>query len=216
MFSYISKLKKITTHYNLTILCIPTFFLVSLFTFLILHFKEFKSFKNIQNSMMKIPVNYPKERPKRQEKDIALAMALFSINIPENVCYPTYSYNLPYRGLTRGNSFFPQKEVIIGEMAFTSWGILGSTLAHEIEIHGNQSFLKIEFLNFLYSYIQNNNKFIYSIFPSFEIVPYENMGLGSYLAEKEAYSYEINSDKRFNLKIKEILAIKNTLEHELI
>jgi hypothetical protein len=101
-------------------------------------------------------------------------------------------------------------------MAFTSWGILGSTLAHEIEIHGNQSFLKIEFLNFLYSYIQNNSKFVSSIFPSFDIMTYENMGLGSYLAEKEAYSYEINSDKRFNLKIKEVLAIKNTLDNELI
>ena len=216
MLYYILKPKQITLYNNSTILLTPLFFLFSLFTCLIFHYKEFQSFKETQNSMMKIPVIYPKERPKDPQNDLALAMALFSINTPENVCYPSYSYNLPYRGLTRGNSFLPKKEVIIGEMAFTSWGILGSTLAHEIEIHGNQSFLKIEFLNFLYSYIQNNSKFVSSIFPSFDIMTYENMGLGSYLAEKEAYSYEINSDKRFNLKIKEVLAIKNTLDNELI
>lgn len=212
----IVNIKKNINNTNYLSLCVPFLFISSLFYCLFLHYKEMKDYKETQINMIKIPVLYPEEKPNQPTKDIDLAMALFSIDIPENAKYPIYNQNLPYRGLTIGDAFFSTKQVIIGEMAFKSWGILGSTLAHEIEVHCNQSFLKIEFLNFLYVVMKYHKKLILKIYPSLNLSPHENLGLGAYLAEKEAYMYEINSKKRFNLSPKEVIAIKNILENELI
>ena len=216
MNKLIIKIKNYTSNNNILQLSIPLVFISSLFYCVFLHFNETKNYKYIQKNMAKIPVVYPNDKPNQPNKDIDLAIALFSIDISENTNYPIYNPNLPYRGLTTGDAFFPEKQVIIGDMAFTSWGILGSTLAHEIEIHCNQSFLNIEFLNFLYLVIKYPEDFILKIYPKLNIPLYDNLGYGSYLAEKEAYMYEINSMNRFNLSQKEVIAIKNTLDNDLI
>jgi hypothetical protein len=216
MDKLIAKTKKHINKNSILPLSVPFFFILSLFYCLFLHYKETKNYKEIQNSMIKVPVVYPNEKPIHPTKDIDLAMALFSIDIPENAIYPIYSLNLPYRGLTTGDAFLSAKQVIIGDMAFTSWGILGSTLAHEIEVHCNQSFLKIEFLNFLDLVIKYPEEFILKIYASINTPPYGNIGFGAYLAEKEAYTYEINSKERFNLSPEEVIAIRNTLDNELI
>ena len=210
------KIKNYINNINILSLIIPFIFISSLFYCLFLHFKEKRDYNEIQNNMIKIPVIYPHEKPNQPTKDIDLALALFSINIPENTIYPVYSPDLPYRGLTTGDALFPTKHVFIGDMAFTSWSILGSTLGHEIEIHCNQSFLKIEFLNFLYLIMKYPEELITKIFPSISMQKYDNLGYGSYLAEKEAYSYEVKSKRRYHLNTNEVIAIKNTLENELI
>lgn len=210
------QIKKYTNNTNYLFLSVPIFFVSSLFYCLLMHFKEFNNYNNIQQTMVEIPVIFPDKMPDKVTENIGIAMALFSIDIPENVNYPDYIPDLPYRGLTTGDAFFPNKQVSIGDMAFTSWGILGSTLGHEIEVHGKQSFLKIEFLNFLQPFLKFPEEIILKIFPSLSFSFYGDLGFGSYLAEKEAYTFEMNSMKRFHLTTKEVFAIKDTLDNNLI
>ncbi|APJ02907.1 hypothetical protein [Silvanigrella aquatica] len=212
----IQKLKNLFNDINILIVSIPIAFIISLFYCLFMHSQEIKIYRNSQNKMKQIPVIFPNRQPDGQQKGIDIAMALFSIESSENVAYPVYRENLPFRGLTSGNPFLNEKEVFIGEMAYSSWGILGSTLAHEIEIHGNQSFLKIEFLNYTYNLFYYTQNLIKSIFPVIQFEDYKDLGFGAYQAEKEAYIFEINCEKRFNLNTKEIIAIKNILDNELI
>lgn len=209
-------LKNITDNYSIFNLFIPILFLTSLFYCLFLSFNEKNNYTFSQKNMSEIPVIYPINLSSEPSADIELAMALFSINMDENTDFPKYDSELLYRGLTVGDAFHSNKQVLIGKMAFDSWGILGSTLAHEIEIHCKQSFLEIEFVNFIYTMKRLPEKWIANFFPKWSDSRYDNLGYGSYHAEKEAYTYEINSMNRFNLSKKEIFAIKYTLENDLI
>lgn len=209
-------IKKHINNISLMNIFIPLFFITSLFYCIFLSFQERRKYALLQKNMADISVIYPKDVPEISNENIDLAMALFSIDIDENIEYPIFNNELPYRGLTLGNAFSKNKEVLIGKMAFESWGILGSTLAHEIEIHGKQSFLEIEILNYLYSLKAIPEKLIANFIPNSFKLNYGSLGYGSYMAEKEAYNHELNSKKRFNLNKNEIYAIKYTLENDLI
>ena len=75
-----------------------------------------------------------------------------------------------------------------GPVAFESWALLGSTLAHEIEIHCEQSFLLIRLM--------------------------DTVGFsGTLSAEREAYMHEISNRERFNLSEYEIANIRNTMNY---
>ena len=210
------KIKYLFNNYSLLQLTIPFFFIFSMFYCLFLQLNEQNKYEELQNKMMAIPVIYPTRAPIVSNDSIGLAIALFSIDTPNSINSTTYSSNIPYRGLTIGNCLAPFKEVLIGNMAFENWGILGSTLGHEIEIHGNQSFLKIEFLNYIYSLETFPEKLITIFIPKFKLTSYGELGYGSYNAEKEAYSFEINSKKRFNLSNHQVNLIRNVLDNDLI
>ncbi|WP_397600482.1 hypothetical protein [Silvanigrella sp.] len=209
-------IKKHISNISFTNLWIPLLFITSLFYCLFLSFQERKKYALLQKNMADISVIYPKEVPTNSNDNIDLAMALFSIDIDENIENPIYNDELPYRGLTLGNAFSKNKQVLIGKMAFESWGILGSTLAHEIEIHGKQSFLEIEILNYLYTLKRVPEKLFVNFYHNTSKLNYDNLGYGSYMAEKEAYNHELDSKKRFNLNNNEIYAIRYTLENDLI
>ncbi len=209
--------KKIENKISYFNLFIPTIFLSLLFYCCLISYLEQNNYQELQTKMTKISVNFPKEKPEMNQENIDLAMALFSIQKNSNTLHPLLYSEMQLRGLTVGESFSLQREVYIGNMAFDSWGILGSTLAHEIEVHSNQSFLKIELLNYL-----DNLKIIpkYLFAKAFNHkIEHSNTNLinsGTFSAEKEAYEYEINSQIRFNLTNSEIYQIKYTLEHDLI
>jgi hypothetical protein len=92
------------------------------------------------------------------------------------------------RGQTRwhGNTI----TVVVGPTAFSSWSVLGSTLAHEIEVHAHQNIRMIRLG--------------------------EAFGLPAIRwAETNAYRYEINNARRFGLTRNEVQSIKNTLSNFL-
>ncbi len=195
---------------------IPTAFLFFLFYFCFISYLEQKNYNNLHSNMEQVSVTFPKEKLEVNQENIDIAMALFSINRNTNTLYPILFPEMQLRGLTVGESFSPKREVYIGNMAFESWGILGSTLAHEIEIHSNQSFLKIEVLNYI-----DNLKLIPKILfakafdHKYESSINSKINSGTFSAEKEAYEYEMNSKARFNLTNSEVYEIKYTLEHDL-
>ncbi|WGL58869.1 hypothetical protein QEJ31_10080 [Pigmentibacter sp. JX0631] len=206
--------KKTNNFSNISIfnIFIPSIFLLFLFYFSFISFLEQEKYRSLQQNMSLIKVIYPDEKPSMTQENIELAMSLFSINKNEHTNYPKLVSDLNFRGLTVGESFSKNREVFIGNMAFDSWSILGSTLAHEIEIHSNQSFLQIEVFN----YIDTLRRIPAILFAkSSKNKIGEDLMIGTYLAEKEAYQYEINSKDRFNLSKDEVKSIKFTLENEL-
>ena len=117
----------------------------------------------------------PTTRPKPGQAAVDLAIAMYGIQIPKSAMHPKFDSELADRGLTTRGAFMEKSEVTIGTAAFTSWALLGSTLAHELEIHCNQNF--------------------------FLIYAFDLIGLdGTGEAERIAYAHELNHAKRFGLK----------------
>ena len=112
---------------------------------------------------------------------------MFNIKVPANVKPPFFDPNLEDRGLTTLRGWGHKLEVSVGPAAFESWGLLGSTLAHEIEIHCNQNFTLIR---------------------AMDLVGME----GTFNAEREAYNHELKNAKRFHLSEIEQTNIKATLD----
>ncbi|WP_338636793.1 hypothetical protein [Spirobacillus cienkowskii] len=196
-------------------LCLPFLFIFSMLYCLVQGFIEQNKEREDLNKMAQIPVRYNSlPKPNCNQKNLELAIALFSIKSSNTIKSISYLSNLPFRGITLGNAFKNNKVIFIGSSAFTSWGVLGSTLAHEAEIHGNQSFFKIELLNFaayMSASLVNNNLFFKYKFNVTLPISY-----GTYTAELEAYNYELISKKRFHLSLDEVAAIKKTLVTDVI
>lgn len=120
------------------------------------------------------------------------ALKAFKIQIPSKVKSIKFNVVLQNRGLASGNDFAIDVEV--GPTAFSSWGQLGATLAHEVEVHGTQSFSAMRALN-LISFLNSSDR-----------------RWGTLIAERAAYNYEINNRIRFNLTDSEVKNIKETME----
>lgn len=131
----------------------------------------------------------PKRAPVPSQEDIDLAMELYSIRSHKHVVGPRYNKSLHDRGTTQGTIDSPIRIVEIGPSAFSSWGMLGSTLAHEIEVHANQSFIKIAAQD--------------AVGPG---------NSGTLEAETEAYNYELKCKDRFGLSKTEVWLIQETLK----
>ncbi len=129
-----------------------------------------------------------KLKPSVSQKSIDEAIKRFNIVIPSNTNYPTLDKTLEDRGLTTLNCRFCKLEVTIGPAAFSSWAMLGSTLAHELEVHCKQNF----------SLIRIKDVFGYR---------------GSDMAEREAYLYEIANAKRFGSSADELTSIADTMNY---
>ena len=126
--------------------------------------------------------------PPITQESLYRAIAMYNIRIPHGVAFPTLDPNLQDRGLTSLNPWTKRFTVKIGPAAFQSWALLGSTLAHEFEVHCRQSFLWIHMQDLV--------------------------GLnGTDQAEREAYAYEISSAPRFGLSADEIGMIQETVDY---
>jgi len=126
--------------------------------------------------------------PKLEQASIDLALEMYSIKVPSSALRPIYDANLEDRGLTIRHGYFRTAHVRIGKAAFSSWALLASTLAHELEVHCEQSFLLIAML--------------------------DGLGLeGTAAAEREAYRYEIKNAERFGLERFDANLISETLNY---
>lgn len=145
-----------------------------------LHKQFFKDF----NEVLVLP---PSSAPPLTQESIDLALLFFGIEVPPDAEHPQLDRDLVDRGITVKPTLYGKNKVSIGPEAFTSWAILGSTLAHELEVHCQQSFLGVWILDLL--------------------------GLdGTHLAERVAYLHEIKNKNRFKLKIDEEAMIAETLD----
>ncbi len=130
----------------------------------------------------------PEGKPLKNDASIATALAIYSIQIPKSVLKITYDEKLEERGLTERKSLFEVTLIKIGPAAFQSWALLGSTLAHEIEVHANQNVLVIILMDKL----------------GFD---------ATQEAERMAYLYELKHASRFQLTAAEALDIDETMNY---
>ena len=131
-------------------------------------------------------VNY-RSIPMPAQTSIDIAMKRYNIKAPKGITGPFLNPLLADRGLTTFRISGPTM-VEIGPAAFSSWSLLGSTLAHEIEVHAGRTLMGIRV----------------------EMV----LGLTSEAdLEREAYLYEINNANRFGLSKEEISSIKYTMRN---
>ena len=144
--------------------------------------------ESISYEWNQIKVEVPDTAPEWGQESVDVAMAMYGIKIPPHVGTPEFDANLEDRGVTIMNGWGQKLVVKVGPAAFESWALLGSTLAHEIEIHCEQSFLLIRLM--------------------------DTVGFsGTLSAEREAYMHEISNRERFNLSEYEIANIRNTMNY---
>ncbi len=130
----------------------------------------------------------PSSKPPMTQESIDLAMKMFHIEVPAGASYPRLDANLEDRGLTTMNGWGKDLDVTVGPAAFTSWALLGSTLAHELEVHCHQSFFLIRVKDLV--------------------------GMkGTDDAEREAYLHELTNSERFHLKTTDQLNIRATMDY---
>ena len=143
--------------------------------FLLLFFARHRASEQVvSHHAAAIASGLPSGRPPLGQSSIDMAMEYYGIKVPYGVLWPSYDATEEGRGLTRIGllGIWGSVRVTIGNPAFESWGLLGSTLAHELEVHCRQSFVRIALL--------------------------DSLGLGgTTLAEREAYRYEMASSVRF-------------------
>lgn len=129
----------------------------------------------------------PSSQPPMTQESIEKALKMFDIEVPDSALPPRFDAELEDRGLTTLNGWGSRLEVTVGPAAFTSWALLGSTLAHELEIHCRQNFFMIRMKDML--------------------------GLGgTESAEREAYMHELSNSERFQLKTADQVNIKATMD----
>ena len=162
-----------------------------LFTLLILlgyAHTEINGARAFRSSMADIPVIAPEGRPVISQESVDLALVLYGIEIPGSAEHPLLDPKLSDRGLTTRATFLEKALVTVGPAAFSSWALLGSTLAHELEIHCEQNFLAIYFMDLA--------------------------GLdGTGAAERQAYAHELTDAVRFGLDSDDSHLIADTMEY---
>lgn len=162
--------------------------------------------------MQVVQVSPPSRPPVPGQEDLEIAMALFSIATPRGVAAPLFDPDLDDRGLTTGATFFGMKEVSIGPAAFSSWAVLGSTLGHEIEVHGRQSFGRIALYDKFQPFLQKVSTLgLDFILPQKRGELTSELGFGTWAAEREAYQYELNHATRFGLSEIEVRLIRQVM-----
>jgi hypothetical protein len=138
--------------------------------------------------MARVAVVPPRTPPPLGQDSIDAALVMFGVDVPESAGHPRYDRELRDRGLTVRGAFMEKSIVTIGPAAFTSWSLLGSTLAHELEVHCRQNFLFITVMDAL-----------------------RLDGTGE--AERQAYIHELRNARRFALPIADAELIANTMEY---
>ena len=164
--------------------------------------------------MSHIEVVPPKSTPPQTQQSIETALVMFSIAVPETVEGPFFDAELDDRGLTTGGLLLPQKRVTIGPAAFTSWAVLGSTLAHEIEVHVEQSFFKVVAQDQLAQWYYDGRRVVGRWLPALapsaqELFEHD----GTWKAERDAYMYEPQNARRFGLSEEEVASIWRVMDY---
>ena len=161
--------------------------------FLIYGFLIFKAAEIAYKPNMPVVVFAPvsmSSKPELSDASIWLAVKRYNIKLPPNLKSLSLDRKLSDRGSTALRysllSDLSPARVTIGPAAFDSWGKLGSTIAHELEIHCLQSPGRISFIELI-------------------------GGNGVNWAEEVAYLHEIKNAKRFGLSANEVADIKETL-----
>lgn len=150
--------------------------------------REIAAKEAFESGLRRVRVTPPPGAPTVSQDSIDLALALFGIELPPSASAPRLDENLRDRGLTSRAAFMEKAEVTIGPAAFTSWGLLGSTLAHELEVHCQQNFLLISVM--------------------------DAIGLdGTGEAERQAYIHELRNARRFGLGHEDAELIADTMEY---
>lgn len=127
-------------------------------------------------------------RPAPSNDNILKAMEIFNIQNKPGQPMPIFDASLEDRGLTVISEQGERCDVRIGPSAFQSWAILGSTLGHEIEVHCRQDMMLIKVMDMAGS-------------------------LGTHMAERAAYRYEISQKDRFGLSDSEVDSIQKTMDY---
>lgn len=176
--------------------------------------RELHAYREYQKSIAGVEVSAPSGFPDQSQTSVDIAMVMFSIETPDTVDGPEFDSLLGDRGLTTGGLILPQKRVTIGPAAFTSWGVLGSTLAHEIEVHVPQSFFKVVAIDQLTQWSLSARRLAGRVIPALQPSAkelFENDGTWS--AEREAYMHEVRNAKRFGLTNEEIDSIWRVMDY---
>ena len=162
------------------------------------------------DSLRQVPVKVH-GTPNSSQESVDFAMDVFGIDKPHYTKSPKFDQGLMDRGLIVGSSFGKNRTVSVGPAAFESWGLLASTLAHEIEVHANQSFLHIQ----LSDAVKNVKEYAFNWLNekgSRFAIFFEPDLTGTTEAEREAYQHEMNSALRFGLSDHEVQSIFNVME----
>jgi hypothetical protein len=197
----------------LPVLAALSFALISIFV-CVLAAQEQNESRAYQDDMRNVQIDLQIARPTPSQEAVDIAMAAYGIYGGEHVNWPIFDASLFDRGLTSGGTLDARRNIFVGVPAFTSWGILGSTLGHEIEIHGNQSFVSILALDSM-NRIQQSALALTFAAASTNRDPRqieEGIFAGTRRAERTAYLYEISSAKRYGLLADEIASIRDVME----
>lgn len=177
--------------------------------------REGKALEVFEADMRRVRVAPPGRPPAPSQVDLDLALALYSIRLPRGLAAPRFDPDLEDRGLTTGTTVSGPQRVTIGPAAFSSWSLLGSTLAHEVEVHGRQNFFRIvfedEFFGALTTWTRSSMALAGNVPDEGETGPL-CAHCGTLGAEREAYEYEISQADRFGLTEEEVVLIRQVME----
>ncbi|MFZ9521620.1 MAG: hypothetical protein ACO3A4_14190 [Silvanigrellaceae bacterium] len=176
--------------------------------------REMNARQAYEQQMANVEIIAPAGFPEQNQETIDIAMTMYSIERSSTVDGPDFDPALSDRGLTTGGLILPQKRVTIGPAAFTSWGVLGSTLAHEIEVHVPQSFFKVVATDQWMQWSLTARRIAGKVFPALAPGPkelFENDG--TWAAERAAYLHEIRNAKRFGLSQEELGSIWRVMDY---
>jgi hypothetical protein len=176
--------------------------------------REIRAFEAYTQAINDVEISVPQSAPELNQESVELAMEIFAIRRPATVDGPSLNETLEDRGLTTGGLILPHKEVTVGPTAFTSWAILGSTLAHEIEVHVAQSFFRIVATDYLINWSMSARRLAGKVIPVLKPSAKESFeNDGTWKAEREAYMYEIRNAKRFGLTDEELNSIWRVMDY---
>jgi len=170
--------------------------------------------QNYNGRMSQVEVIPPESVPPQTQQSIEAALLMFSIEVPKTVEGPFFDAQLDDRGLTTGGLLLPQKRVTIGPAAFTSWAVLGSTLAHEIEVHVEQSFFKVVAQDQLAQWYYDGRRVVGRWLPALAPSAQELFESdGTWKAERDAYMHELKNARRFGLSDEEVASIWRVMDY---
>ena len=149
---------------------------------------EYDKEKAFNSKLSEVPVHMVGGYPDFVSQNVDLAYAAFNIRDSRTLKTVELSPALQARGMTMHGSYGGDADVALGLDAFSSWSLLGSTLAHEVEIHVNQN----PFVVWLEDLI---------------------FGTGTIRAERAAYSHETLRASRFGLNDSTVRGIEITRDH---
>lgn len=191
----------------LTRFCALTFLLAMLLG-VSAELRERSRYQTLLSQMQSVRVTANLPGPIAGQEAIDLAMTMYTIDRADGIRPPVFDPRLEDRGLAVSALLTPIRKIQIGTEGFSSWGILGSTLAHEIEVHGRQSFAGILFLDVMTRLAKPLTATI-AFARGTETNRGASEGLGTWAAERAAYTHEIKSAARFGLTADEVHAIRS-------